>query len=153
MSGDNNYYRYVLNQPVMSRDPSGLFKMDPSCDCRPGGPPPGAPPNWGSQMLQAGIRACQRLPEIRDPKLRACMGRTCDSGTIKCLENCPKDKAGHTDFIFFGVVNRTSGICVNNWTPVAPFLSDVILHEFAHGCNWGHGQGGGVPGDSGAGFD
>lgn len=147
-----NPYRYVLNNPLRFYDTTGLFTIDSSCDCRPGGPPPGASAGWGSELIQEATLACRRLHEITDPKLRRCMEKTCDSGVIECLDNCPSGKAGHTDFTFYGLKVRTSGICTNNWTQLRPHLADTILHEFAHGCLWGHGGGKGVPGGTGVGF-
>ena len=42
-------------------------------------------------------------------------------------------------------------LCPGNWTYGVPqgYLADLVLHEWAHNCGWSHGEGKGVPCNSG----
>lgn len=149
-------YAYVSNNPVTNADPSGRFKIDQSCkkpQCRTFG-------SAGQQNVEQVIQqqadfACQNLQIITDPKLRSCIQKSCDKGTIKCKDNSEKgckDAGGYNNkFLFF--TNRTANLCPGNWPDWTPlsYVGDAVIHEFAHGCGWDHGQGGGVPVDPGKG--
>jgi len=98
---------------------------------------------------------CHNLQGITDPKLRACIQKSCDKGTIKCKgnddKNC-KDAGGYGGkFLFF--IRRTANLCPGSWGDWASpsYVGDTVIHEFAHGCGWNHGQGKGVPNDPGVG--
>jgi RHS repeat-associated protein len=159
-----NLYAYVSNNPVTNADPSGRFKIDQSCKgrCQPfggGGPnnPNKAPTNQSLEdvIQQQANFACSNLQGITNPKLRACIQKSCDKGTVKCKgkgdKNC-QDAGGYGGkFLIF--TSRTANLCPDNWPPwTSPsYAGDAVIHEFAHGCGWNHGDGGGVPLDPGSG--
>lgn len=47
--------------------------------------------------------------------------------------------------------SSTIHFCVNNFRAVN--IGDLAVHEWAHSCCWDHGDGKGVPGNSGALFN
>jgi RHS repeat-associated protein len=151
-----NLYEYVSNNPIMSVDPLGRFKIDKTCTDHPcvsiggGGPnnPTQAPHQANVQQLlqQAGDEACSNLNGITDPKLRSCIQRRCKSGKIDCSDNCAPGRFGEAPYS-----GSTATMCLNDW-PDWTQPSDIgprIIHEWAHTCGWHHGQGGGVPVDPG----
>jgi RHS repeat-associated protein len=159
-----NLYTYVSNNPVTNADPSGRFKIDKSCkgQCHAFGG--GGPNNSGKAptmqsleqvIQQQGDFACSNLQRITDPKLRACIQKSCNKGTVKCKANSDKDcqDAGGYNKKFPLIINRTANLCPGNWPDWTElsYVGDSIIHEFAHGCGWKHGQGGGVPNDPGSG--
>ena len=147
-----NLYAFVSNNPVTNADPSGRFKIDQSCKgrCQTFG---SAGPQDLEQVIQQQVDfACKNLERITNPKLRACIQKSCDKGTIKCKDNSDKackDAGGYNNKFLF--TNRTANLCPGNWPGFTPlsYVGDAVIHEFAHGCGWGHGQGGGVPIDPG----
>jgi RHS repeat-associated protein len=155
-----NLYTYVSDNPLTNADPSGRFKIDKSCKGRcqsfGGGAPyvPGKAPT--TQSLEEVIQqqadfACKNLQRIADPKLRSCIQKSCDKGTIKCKDNSDKgckDAGGYNNKYPF-ITNRTANLCPGNWPDWTDptYVGDSVIHEFAHGCGWNHGQGGGVPND------
>jgi RHS repeat-associated protein len=152
-----NLYAYVSNNPIMSVDPLGRYKIDKSCTDHPcvsiggGGPnnpnQPPYPANLPQLIQQQADEACSNLNGITDPKLRACIGRRCKSGTIKCSDSC-KDPTAFAQAPYQG---STGTMCLNNWPDWTqpPYVGGAIIHEWAHTCGWHHGQGGGVPQDPG----
>jgi RHS repeat-associated protein len=116
-----NLYVYVGNNPIMSVDPLGRFKIDKTCTDHPcvsiggGGPnnPSQAPHQANLQQLlqQAGDEACSNLNGITDPKLRSCIQKRCKSGKIKCSDNC-KDPTAFAQAPYHG---STATMCLNNW--------------------------------------
>ena len=151
-----NLYAYVSNNPIMSVDPLGRYKIDKSCTnhaCIPIGG--GGPNNPNQASHQANVQqliqqeadaACSDLNGITDPKLRSCLQKRCKSGKIKCSDNCKPGRGGQAPN--FG---STATLCLNNWPDwTTPFwVGQAITHEWAHTCGWNHGQGGGVPLDPG----
>lgn len=160
-----NPYIYVTNNPATNLDPSGRFKIDGSCKGGRcviiNGPPNNPNPSPSSYELapllqQQGDIACRNLGIISDPKLRACIQKSCDTGTIKCKgRGCKDPEAGgySTGKILGMFPNRTGTLCPDNWSTWTPlsYAGQSIIHEFAHGCGWEHGDAGGVPNDPGKG--
>jgi RHS repeat-associated protein len=152
-----NLYAYVSNNPIMSVDPLGRFKLDKSCTNHPcitiGGPGSGDPNNQAAHQAnvqqliqQAGDEACSNLNGITDPKLRSCIGKRCKSGKIKCSDNCPqqpKPQAGNAPYSGSTITLCLDPIGTPPWT-TPQYMGGSIIHEFAHTCGWHHGQGGGV---------
>jgi|HubBroStandDraft_4_1064222.scaffolds.fasta_scaffold01159_8 RHS repeat-associated protein len=156
-----NLYAYVSNNPIMSVDPLGRYKIDKSCTNHPcisiggGGPndPSQAPHQANVQQLiqQTADAACSDLNGITDLKLRSCLQKRCKSGKIKCSDNCsqqPKQQAGNAPYH-----GSTGTLCLDSigtppWTTPQDF-GGTIIHEWAHTCGWHHGQGQGVPNDPG----
>jgi hypothetical protein len=64
--------------------------------------------------------------------------------------NVISDAGGYQRTIL-GFGSRTANMCVNNWPSYTPFsyVGEAVIHEWAHGCGWDHGQGAGVPMNSG----
>jgi RHS repeat-associated protein len=155
-----NLYGYVSNNPVTNADPSGHFKIDQSCKGRCQAFGGGGSNNSSNQpplqnleqvIQQQTDLACSNLQGITNPKLRACIQKSCDKGTIKCKGNGDKgchDAGGYNNKIPL-IGNRTANLCPDNWGPgTSPsYVGDAVVHEFAHGCGWNDGQGGGVPND------
>ena len=156
-----NLYVYVKNNSENSADPTGLYKIDKSCKGRcqamgGGGPnnPKQPPKNEDMERViqQETDRECSNLSGITNPGLRACIQKSCDTGTIKCKgggKGC--DNAGGYNRKLPLIVSRTANLCPNNWpdyTPL-PYVGQAVIHEWAHGCGWDHGDGGGVPIDPG----
>jgi RHS repeat-associated protein len=150
-----NLYAYVSNNPVTNADPSGHFRIDPSCKGRCQAFSWGEPQNLEQVIQQQADFACSNLQSITNPKLRACIQKSCDKGTVKCKgkgdKGC-KDAGGYNNKVPL-LTNRTANLCPDNWGPwTSPsYVGDSVIHEFAHGCGWNHGQGGGVPNDPGKG--
>jgi RHS repeat-associated protein len=152
-----NVYAYTRNNPTTDVDPSGLFTQDPSCKnwgCQQmggGGPNnPDQPPNWEDVQKVIGTYTeewCAHLEKITDPKLRACIKKSCDTGKITCKEKCDPDAGGYNRYPILGVKSRTAKLCPNNWPDFTPpsYAGDTVIHEWAHGCGWKHGQDKGVP--------
>jgi RHS repeat-associated protein len=159
--GGLNFYAYVRNNPANSVDPTGRYTIDKSCknrcqDMGGGGPnnPSQAPTTYNLEGIiqQQTDLQCHNLSGITDPKLRSCIQKSCDSGTIKCKDSCPADAGGYQRTIL-GFGGRTANLCTNNWPNYSPlsYAGASVIHEWAHGCGWNHGQGGGVPNDPGRG--
>jgi RHS repeat-associated protein len=139
-----NLYRYVNNNPATNADPSGLFTIDKSCKNRcqrfGGGGPNN--PNQGPTLenLEEVIRRetedwCNNLYRITDPKLRACIQKSCQKGKIKCKEKCDPD-VGAYNRKFPLLTNRTATLCPNDWPDSTPasYVGGAVIHECAHGC-------------------
>jgi len=161
-----NLYAYVYNSPTGSVDPSGLYSIDKSCQgkCVPlggGGPNnPGKPPHNVSlaDLIQQGTdNACASSNTITDLKLRRCIQKSCNQGTIKCDCASKANSEGGFNSKWPGITNRTAHICTESWpnytdpSYAATWYGQASIHEWAHGCGWNHGDGGGVPIDPGPG--
>jgi RHS repeat-associated protein len=161
---DSNLYRYGLNTPAMAKDPLGLFTVDPSCDCAasysPGGRSGSGRRNGWQTIVQETAQWCQRgLSRITDPRLRECLSRSCQNGTIRCDRPCrpypwsrpSTDTLGYSygaPIINRVIHRRTAYICLGNSfgsDRPAGDRGDTMIHEWAHGCGWDHGGGAGVP--------
>jgi hypothetical protein len=145
----------VNNNPINSVDPLGRYSIDKSCKGRcqgfgGGGPNnPKQPPNF--ENLEAVIQRetddwCSNLSRVTDPKLRACIQKSCEKGKIKCKEKCDPDTGGWAREKFLFIGSRTANLCPNNWPDFTPasYVGDTVIHEWAHGCGWREGSGKGI---------
>ena len=116
-----------------------------------GGPKnPSQQPQWKEVQEVIGTYTeewCAHLEKITDPKLRACIKKSCDTGTITCKQKCDPDAGGWSMPKILFKVSRTANLCPNNWPEWTPpsYAGDTVIHEWAHGCGWKHGQDKGVP--------
>ncbi len=113
-----NLYACVSNNPVTNADPSGRFKIDPSCK--------------GQCHSFAG-------------------GGRGGTPTMQSLEQVIQQQADFACSNLQGITDTKLTLCPYNWGPStsALYVGDAVIHEFAHGCGWNHGQGVGVPLDPG----
>lgn len=111
----------------------------------------------GSAVDQQRIRdtyiiAGSRLSSITDLKLREKIRRRMFLASVFIHTECPPYLYGWNNWItLFGfkfAAEEEIHICIKN-IPDNNLLADVLLHEWAHSCCWQHGDGGGVPIDSG----
>ena len=157
--GDSQAYAYSRLNPLRYVDRLGLLSFDESCyGCLGQNVGDPSSPTQLGIIVQGVQNGCKRLLNgITDVGLRDCIAKSCQEGKIDCRTEtwkCGPGKLGHTDIPFFpGLpVTRKIRLCVNNWDLLSPHIGETAVHEFAHGCGWGHGQGAGVPGNLGAGF-
>jgi len=167
LRGDPHPYQYGLGNPLSFLDPFGLYSVAAACNCAAsdGGSPAGGLP--GARLKREVDTICSQLEtQITDPKLRKCLKKSCDRGRIRCKQSCGLGKGTGRPMLGFNlspdlgrikIKNRTVNLCLNN----IPFdagpgaLGDIVLHEWAHGCNWEHVDGTtildgkGVPGPDG----
>jgi RHS repeat-associated protein len=150
-------FGYALSRPTRFADPLGLFVIDKSCDnlgCLP-------QHGYGSllqQLKQETTSECATLEQTiyGDVALLRCLHQKCDTGKINCrmtgdkdpfnLCNQPNKPGG------WGPVGGDANLCPANWTYGVPpgYLGETVIHEWAHNCKWRHGEGKGVPHDSGS---
>jgi RHS repeat-associated protein len=143
-SGDNNSYVYALNNPIRSTDPLGLFTWDKSCTCELGD-------DLTRDIGDIIERAC-KVNLITDLALKKCVEERCHDSIISCDAD-PKSKNCEP--------GRTIAHSFDLGQPVGDFVlcplffiffpdqGNIAIHELAHTCGWSHGDGKGVPGDSG----
>ncbi|MFZ3366734.1 MAG: RHS repeat-associated core domain-containing protein [Candidatus Sulfotelmatobacter sp.] len=161
-----NLYAYVYNSPTGSVDPSGLYSVDKSCQGKcvslgGGGPNnPGKPPynvSLADLIKQGTDNACASSNTITDLKLKRCIQKSCNQGTIKCDCASQANSEGGFNRKVPGITNRTAHVCTESWpnytdpSYAATWYGQPSIHEWAHGCGWNHGDGGGVPNDPGRG--
>lgn len=143
-------YFYADARPTRFTDRLGLFSVDDSCVCPPDD-------RLDKEELSNEVTSwCGRLDAgITDAKLRRCLNKSCDRGKILCRDDCAPTEGGYNIQRSIGsyqIVNRKATICRNNLLspkPTPGYLGDAVIHEWAHGCRWQHGQGRGVPRDPG----
>ena len=96
-------------------------------------------------------KACDKtVNKIKDPALRNCVNESCKNGTVLCGDctgQTSPDAGGFTVRGSLSAPVRWFKFCTN--TIKGANLGDIAIHEWAHGCGWGHGDGKGVPGNSG----
>lgn len=95
---------------------------------------------------------------ITDSCLRACVAAQCSGITVRCgdpitLNGCSKPRSGGR----VGGFVQDGGTCKVpsdevHWCDLSVPASCrplMMVHELAHACGWGHGDGMGVPGNGG----
>ena len=121
---------------------------------------PGKPPynvSLSDLIKQGTDNACANSNTITDLKLRRCIQKSCNQGTIKCDCASKASSEGGFNSKFPGITNRTAHQCTESWpnytdpSYAATWYGQTSIHEWAHGCGWNHGDGGGVPNDPGRG--
>jgi hypothetical protein len=90
---------------------------------------------------------------VTDPGLRVCIMQHMNNASISCGGgDCGANtNAYNNDYFLF----RSSNIvmCMDNVRKLSPTdVGRLAIHEWAHSCGWDHGDGKGVPGDSGVGL-
>jgi len=137
--GGSHPFTYSDNNSINKLDPKGLFTITGNC----GG---------NKAAIRAAVEsACNTLETtITDPKLRKCIKKRCDAENIKCHpcvnQNDP-DTMGYNN-CFLGICSYTIHIYATHPNAQNKF-GKIAIHEWAHSCGWDHGDGQGVPGDSG----
>ena len=139
--GDVNLYSYVGQNPVNFADPMGLFSITGKC-C-----------GEEEKIRNSVTLSCEiDIFLITDLELRKCIKKRCDNAKVNCDNNCRPRLLGYNrQWALFGFVvyrSSTANVCVNNPKACNKY-GRIAIHEWAHSCGWSHGDGKGVPGDSG----
>lgn len=90
---------------------------------------------------------------VTDPGLRACIMDQMNNASLTCGGgSCNGAVNGYNDEnLFFRSSNIV--VCVPQVRLLStPDIGRLAIHEWAHSCGWDHGDGKGVPGDSGVGL-
>jgi hypothetical protein len=133
-----NTYAYVVNRPVAKIDPNGLFTMDADCKaCK-----------YSKDIERDGNMWCDTVQSIvSNPALASCIKGKCAKAKIACSDpggHCnPQDVLGYA-----WAGDQEIHLCTQNWS-TGLGAGAIVVHEFAHTCGWGHGQGFNVPGSNG----
>ena len=141
MDGGNNTYRYALANPIKYIDWNGKITIEEGC-C-----------NGDAEDLEGQIQeSCKQVANnISDPKLRKCMLDRCKSGHVSCNGKfcLVVQPLGWQSPIFSG--NNEITLCLSSHKEIDSInqWGCVAMHEWAHSCGWEHGDGAGVPGDTG----
>jgi RHS repeat-associated protein len=135
-------YSYVRNNPVASTDPNGLYTVDPRCK--------------GKFPSEADLKARIRS-SITDFNLRDCIERQINAAHISCdlwsklvCKVNPDAAAAHKRGECTAEPNWDDTVWCDKEFADASCTQDILVHEFAHACGWKHGDGKGVPANSGA---
>ena len=142
-------YEYVRSNPVMNVDPWGLLEWI-KCDCCK-----------DIEAMKTSVKtACSQVDTtITDEKLRECIKKSCKKGKIICVMIKGKGPYGLPAPGNLGCLHRGKWWPCRKMFIYCPYFKngkagkasagDTVIHEFAHGCGWNHGNGKGVPGDTG----
>lgn len=140
LRGGLNTYGYVQANPLKLIDPSGLLSIHSSCNnCE-----------YRSDFVKIIKGWCDTVQHIvTDPKLASCIKKRCEKAEIRCDwgRNCSPGDLGYNQ-VTLGFRSRNIYICAKNITNPNS-LGAIAVHEWAHSCGWEHGDGKGVPGNSG----
>lgn len=107
-----------------------------------------------SEIEDAARAVQRRLKEITSRGLRKCIRGRARSGRIECHICEDTDLYGINYWVVVNGSKQSAQIvihlCLNNIPQGDPsLLEDILMHEWAHSCCWDHGDGDGVPGNSG----
>ena len=141
LRGGMGTFSYVLGNPLGLVDPVGLFGISTNCpNCSEG----------EQKKIQNEIdEKCKNLERIKNVALRACLKKRCETG--KVLVDCKDIFCTHPRLNARGAYRCGGGtvkICFNNQAGPEG-RGGTAIHEWAHSCNWAHGDGLGVPHDNG----
>jgi RHS repeat-associated protein len=163
----SNFYIFVENNPLLFHDPNGLYKVDSSCTSCDPDPLAGVKDDGSGERKSdpAQTQSCKDSVEslgITDEKVKSCMKKFCDNGTISCKKagdyNCKASIGpdGNPGYPLGGQTDsRNIFICPTNIrdTNSGGNLREILLHEMAHACGWSHSDGPigtpGIPGSDG----
>jgi hypothetical protein len=90
---------------------------------------------------------------VTDPGLRVCIMEHMNNASVSCAGgDCNGNTNGYNnDYGFFQSPNIV--MCLDQIKAFsATAIGLLAIHEWAHSCGWNHGDGKGVPGDSGVGL-
>jgi len=151
-----NGYDYGANEPIRFKDPFGLFaqgQVDGSCNCDKHPNPNNKNESLSSVIARETDNFCKtRMAQITNPKRRLCIQNSCDSGKVRCDNNCPNFAGGYPGPGPYGAGSKwlgtqTATICTNTQPPnvIPGRLGEDVIHEWAHTCGWSDCGGEGVP--------
>jgi RHS repeat-associated protein len=131
-----NTFGYARGNSLRFTDRLGLFSIDESCkNCTPGFSP--------SQYQQEVTGWCANIDkEVNDVALADCIKTKCQTGVIRCDD---PDNLCHKNYGAYGPYGGSYvNVCLNNAPSKGGMPTGTagaqIIHEFAHNCNWKHGQ-------------
>ena len=139
-----NLYFYAAARPVTKIDRLGLFEVDANCS---GCGPSNMAPTLGASIRRQTTEACGSIDDtLTDVALADCVKGKCRTARITCVDptgQCGRQplSGGHAPY-----AGNEITLCPDNWLPIwGGIIGDMVIHEFAHLCNWCHGDPGGVP--------
>jgi RHS repeat-associated protein len=128
--GGINLYSYVRNSATNYKDPSGLLRIDKSCDCS----------NFNQQTLQAAASlALAGAIRLSNPGLRNCIlshliNGTIECGGAKCIKGEKPDKKGRVLYGWALPWGKTIHLCKPTFgSPMS--VACTMIHELAHTCH------------------
>jgi hypothetical protein len=92
---------------------------------------------------------CETVQSIvTNPAVASCIKRRCKDAWIVCGD--PENHCStHPNALGYRVPGKSSAnLCIKNFSN-ANATGAIVIHEWAHSCNWRDGQGQGVPGGDG----
>ncbi len=153
-------YHYVLNEPIMHKDPLGEFRIKDcqNCNTKLNANDPNEPPEI--TIINEVSKWCKEtINRITDLNLKNCIKERCEkNGIIECEKQCwymyplIGSSPGYSFTIPIRIGNTTyrrntttAHICLNSWhASNITNVGDIIIHEWAHTCGWNDGENKGV---------
>jgi len=139
-----NFYNYSDSNPLRLLDHLGLFSMEnPNCD--------ECDDEAENRLRDAIQQECNRLSAtIKNRRLKKCIQHRCNSsGVVRIFCNC---RGQDREYGRYGCAFGGTIILCFKWRDQkngSDRLAEAAIHEWAHSCNWIHGDGMGVPNDPG----
>ena len=144
LKGGLNTYGYVRGSPLNLVDRRGLFSVGKGC-CNGGG----GPNDVGQQVANA----CKMVANnVTNQVLSLCIMARCEKASVSCdglwCNYSPLNPVGWNNPSGGGGIT----LCVkaNDYVGINRHWGCVAIHEWAETCGWAHGDGGGIPGNSGS---
>ncbi len=138
-------YSYASSSPIRMFDPLGLFTVTNTC--------PGCKDQKDkvANDTQKKVQdACNNLGGIGSDALKNCLERRCKFGHViaECDTNDCYNKRGYSSCLNDPVPLSDAGevhLCRTTPEDGEGGYGGTVIHEWAHTCNWAHGDGLGVP--------